>query len=56
MTSNDSLYKFKNLAQLNNQIIQSEEVYDLVFVFREQVISVQDIESFYGINASCFFV
>ncbi len=34
VTSNDSIYKFKNLSQLRNQIKQSLQVYDMVFVFR----------------------
>jgi hypothetical protein len=34
ITSNDSIYKFKNLYQLQNQIKQSYQVYDLIFVFR----------------------
>lgn len=39
ITANDSVYIWKNLSQLSNQVRQSVEVYDLVFVFKEQLVS-----------------
>ena len=39
ITANDSVYIWKNLSQLSNQVRQSVEVCDLVFVFKEQLVS-----------------